>query len=214
MTRFIQTILFAIASATSLQASILFDLQGEVLKNDSGSPIPVNSLVLLVADTTNNGFATIADGSSLALNDFLNSGDDRILARYDLTNSGTSGVFAEGPSLTFGGGWDQGDPLALLWFPTLTLGSSTATLGNSYGFFSGPALNGSDAWITPADATNGHKLWFFTSDATVLTGSGSNVASLGNASLTVTAGAVPEPGRFMLSLAGVCALAFRRRRSR
>jgi|UniRef100_UPI003784643F MYXO-CTERM domain-containing protein len=201
-----------LVSTTSLRASILFDLSGELLKNNSGVAIPTNALILLVADTTNNGFATITDGSSLALNAALNSGDDRVLARFDLSNSGTAGVFAEGPSLNLGSGWDTGDPLALLWFPALTLASSAASAGDNYGLFSGPALNGSDAWITPNDATIGHKLWFFTSDATLLPSPppGSHASGLGNASLSVTG--VPEPSRSLLGLIGLGVLALRRRR--
>jgi len=208
--RFNLFIACAFVSATSLQASIFFDIQGELLKNSSGTAIPVNALILLVADTTNNGFANITDGSSLALNAFLNSGDDRVLARFDLSSSGTAGLFAEGPSLSFGGGWNETDPLALLWFPTLNLASSTVSNGTSYGLFSGPALDGSDAWITPTDGATGHKLYFFNADATILPDSppGSHAAGLGNASLTV----VPEPSRSLLALIGIAGVAFRRRR--
>jgi len=189
--------------------TILFDLQADILKDSLGNPMPTTGLVLLVADTNQNGFATLAEGSSLALNDSLNNGDDRVLARFDLSTNGTAGYLGEGPSITYGTGWDIGDPLALLWFPSLTTASTSVAGGTNFGFFSGAALDGSNAWITPADATSGHKLYFFTSDATIF-GAGSHAASLGNASLTVDA--IPEPSRALLSMIGFVALGLRRRR--
>lgn len=207
--------IFLMFGFESLSASILFDVQGELLKSGAGAAIGTNSLVMLVADTTRNGFATIADGSSLALNSSLNSGDDLVVARWNLSNTATAGVFADTASLNLGSGWDNGDPLALLWFPTLTTSALSATGGTSYGMFSGPALDGSDAWTTPTDGTNGHKLWFFTTDGVNLPAvpPGSNSASLGNASLSVSGGAVvPEPSRAFLMAAGLGVMLMRRRR--
>ncbi len=198
----------------SLQATITFDLQGELLKNSSGVAIPTDSLVLLVSDTTGNGFANITDGSSLALNAFLNGGDDQVLARFDLSNSATAGtLFDFTAPLTLSGGWGVGDPLALLWFPTLKLADATASSGAQYGLFSGPALDGSNNWITPADGASGYKLWFYNADAVSLPDPppGSHAGGLGNASLTV-AGVIPEPSRSLLALIGIAGVAFRRRR--
>jgi MYXO-CTERM domain-containing protein len=202
-------LIFFIASIASVQAgTISFDLQAESLKDGSGTALSVNGLVLLVADTSQNGFATIFEGSSLALNSSLNAGDDRVLARFDLTTNNIPGFLFENPSITYGSGWDIGDPLALLWFPTLTTASSTADAGTSYGFFSGPPLNGSDPWITPADGSSAYKLYFNTTDGANIPGT--HAANLGNASLTV--GAIPEPSRALLGMVGLTALGLRRRR--
>lgn len=196
-------------SPSAKAGTILFDLAADILKDSAGNPMVPSGLVILVADTNQNGFATLAEGSSLALNGFLNGGDDRILGRYDLTKNLTPGYLGENPEITYGAGFDVGDPLALLWFPTLTIASNSVAGGTEFGFFSGPALDGSNAWVTPAEATSGHKLFFYTSDATNF-GAGSHAASLGNASLTVAA--IPEPSRALLGMIGLTALGLRRRR--
>ncbi len=198
-----------LAATSAVQAgTILFDLQAEALKDSLGNPMATTGLVLLVADTTQNGFSSLSDGSSLALNAFLNGTDDKVLGRFNLSKNITPGLLLEAPSITYGSGWDIGDPLALLWFPTLNTASTTATSGNSYGFFSGAALNGSDAWVTPADATSGYKLFMFTSDAGNFPGT--QAPSAGVASLTVAG--VPEPSRALLGMIGLGVLALRRRR--
>jgi len=198
---------------TGASASITFDIQAEDLRNSAGG-IPSDALVLLVSDTARDGFASIADGSSLALNGFLNGGDDQILWRNSI--QATTGGFAPGAfadfttGLNLGGTWDAGDPLALLWFPSLTLASVQASGGDSYGFFSGPASAGSSDWVTPADGASAYKLYFFTDSATDLGIAGSLPSSAGNASLTVAA--IPEPSRALLGMIGLTALGLRRRR--
>lgn len=111
-------------------------------------------------------------------------------------------------------GWNAGDPLGLLWFPTLTLASTTIDAGTQYGFYrNGAAVDSTLAWTTPADGTDNYLLGFFTQDGGELSpGPGAaNPAAAGNASFTV-GGVVPEPSRMMLGLFGILGLAFRRRR--
>lgn len=207
------------SSITSSHASISFLIDADLLKNSSGTAISQSSLFLLVASTTNSTFEAISADSSTAVGSLLN-GDDRILFRGDLLGSpvvdgvlqvATGGLTLNSAPLT---DWTVGDPLALIWFPTLTSGSGTIAAGTTYGrYTNASSVDGSDAWITPSDPTTDHALLFYTQDGSELSpGAGaSNAASVGNASLTV-AGAVPEPGRFMLGLLGMMGLVIRRRR--
>lgn len=198
------------------EAAITFNIFSDLLKTQGGVAASQNGLVMLVADTSNDGFiSAIQNGSSLALNGAIDglSGDDFVLARWAIGgSSGTDGAFYDTTNeLTFPGsvsGWSSGDPLALLWFPTLTTASTLASTGDTYGLYSGPGSTGSAAWITPSDgATVGLK--FLMTDAAVDAGNLS--PSLGDASLTVVAG-VPEPSRSLLALLGFGVLALRRRR--
>ena len=205
-------LLLAISPAS---ATISFLIDGDSLKDSTGGALAQSSLFMLVSSTTNGTFDAITEGSLTAVGNLLNA-DDKILFRGNLLGSpDANGVLqiATG-ALTLNAGsltnWTVGDPLALLWFPTLTVGSSTIPAGTKYGLYTNAsAVDGSDPWITPADGTTDHSLLFYTTDGLNL-GPGSNPASAGNASLTVAA--VPEPSRSMLGLIGFGMLALRRRR--
>ena len=204
-------------AASPSKATISFLIDGDLLRDSSGTAIGQTSLFLLVSSTTDSIFSSITPDSSTAIGSLLN-GDDKILFRGNLANYGVNGVLSESTgSLTLNTGaltgWTSGDPLALLWFPTLTTGSGTIASGTTYGLYSNASVvDGSDAWITPSDPTTNHKLLFYTQAGSELSpGAGaSNSASVGNASLTV--GAVPEPSRSLLGLIGFGVLALRRRR--
>lgn len=198
------------------QASISFLVQGDLLKDSAGNAMAQSGLVLFVSSTTDASFSGITAGSSTSISSSLNGGDDRVVFKTDLSSYGTNGVL----DLTTGAlnlstvtGWNTGDPLALLWFPTLTAASSTIPAGTQYGFYTNAtAVDGTQAWVTPADPTSNYLLGFFTKDGVELSpGTGAaNSAAAGNASLTV--GAVPEPSRSMLGLIGFGMLTLRRRR--
>jgi len=200
---------------TSAHSSITFDIQAEDLRT-SGGAIPTDGLVILVADTGNNGFGAVEANRTFSSGSFLNAAnDDQILWKNSIVNTAglNTGAFADFTSaLNLDANWTTGDPLALLWFPTLTNATASSTANDSYGLFSGPALNGSNSWVTPSNGASGYKLYFFTSSATggTLSATGSHANSLGNASLTVTG--VPEPSRSLLGLIGFGVLALRRRR--
>jgi hypothetical protein len=198
-------------------ATVSFLIDGDLLKNSSGVAIPQNSLYLLVSSLNSSDFSAITDGSSTAVGSLLNS-DDRIIARGNLTAFGENGVLntsVTGLTLdsTVGGanaGWNPGDPLALLWFPTLTTASATIGANTTYGLYSNlAAIDGSSSWVTPADATSNYKLFFYNQSGVSLF-TGSNSAASGNASLTVVG--VPEPSRSLLGLIGLGVMALRRRR--
>jgi len=196
-------------------ATISFLIDGDLLKDSGGAAINQSSLFMLVSSTSDGTFAPINADSSTAVGSLLST-DDRVLFRGDLLGSpNANGVLGTATgALTLNSGaltnWTVGDPLALLWFPTLTVGSTTIPTGTTYGLYThATGLDGSDTWITPADGTTDHGLLFYTTDGGVLS-SGSNLASVGNASLTV--GAVPEPSRALLGLIGLGVVALRRRR--
>lgn len=211
--------LHAAARSFPLESHHFILIDGDLLRNSSGTAIGQSSLFFLVSSTTDSIFGAIAENSSTAIGSLLN-GDDKILFRGDLSNYGADGVLSTSTgSLTVNSGaltgWTSGDPLALLWFPTLTSGSGTIVAGTQYGLYTNAsAVDGSDAWITPADPTTNHKLLFYTQGASggdLSPGAGaSNLASAGNASLTVAG--VPEPSRSLLGLIGLGVLALRRRR--
>lgn len=202
----------AFIALSHLQASISFDLQAEQLRTDPSTAVaaPTSTLVMLVADTAHNGFSTITGERLLNVGSFLN-GDDQILLKSDIdTTTATPGVFADFQTLALSGAWSVGDPLALVWFPTYTTLSAQTLAGDSYGLYTNanPGVDGSDAWITPADGTSGYKLYFFTSAATLEHVGGSNPDSAGDASLIVA----PEPSLSCLALFGFAGILLRRRR--
>jgi hypothetical protein len=182
----------------SFGQSVTFNIDAEVLKTSGGAPMPITGLVMLVADTSVNGFSGPTDTA------FVN-GDDLELMRWSLDSTFGPGVFQKAANnLPLLGSWDANDPVQLYWFPTLTVGSATPGAGTSYGQYrDAVGLDMSDIWVTPS-AGGTVDLKFFTSDATFLHSGGSNPDSAGDASLTT----VPEPSAYsavfaMLCLAGV-----------
>lgn len=207
---------FSLIYITQGHASISFNIQSDLLKDSSGTAMSQNGLVLFVSSTSDTTFDSIVAGSSTAVGASLNGGDDKILFRSDLTSFGTNGVLdlsTGALELSTIAGWNTGDPLALLWFPTLTTASASIDAGVQYGFYSnGSAVDGSSTWVTPADPTSNYLLGFFTQDGGELSPgpTAANPAAAGNASLTVAG--VPEPSRALLGLLGLGFVALRRRR--
>lgn len=196
--------------------TVTFDVQADTLRTSTGA-IASDGVVMLVADTSGVGnFGAVQTGSSLTAGSFLDSGGkDLVLYSNTIQNTTqTAGAFtAFTPSITPGAGiyskLASGDPLALLWFPTLTSTSSTAAAGTSYGIYTGNGdADGSNSWVTPSSTSSGYKLYMFTQSAQLATGTNAN--SIGDATLTV--GAAPEPSRAILAALGMGALLLRRRR--
>lgn len=174
--------------ATKALGTVTLNMSVAYLNDSEGSPMPTTGLVLLVASTNDDTFGTPT------LDAFV-SGDDTILAKWDLSTWSTPGLLlgSTGP-LTLTGGWNAGDPLQLYWFPTLTLASSSPTAGAAYGQYrTNSPTDDSDLWITPTDGAT-VSLKFLT-----LAAGGSNSNSTGNASFTV--GGVAAPVILSLTIA-------------
>ncbi len=180
----------------------------------SGNPAPITSLVLLIADTTGDGFQGFLSGSSTTVGSLLNS-DDEIIYRDDMSAFFTPGVYSLAtPGLTLdstaasanAGTWSPGDNIAIVWFPTLTVATLSLTAGNSYGMLTA-GTTGSDAFSTPGDP--GSRIWqYYSTDAS------SGFFEAGNGTPTVAnQTVVPEPTSLLLAGIASLGLMIRRRRA-
>ena len=213
-----------VALACPLSAAITIQLQADMLKDTAGAPMPTTGLFLLVASINNTTLEGISAGASTAVNQLLfTGGDDYIIARGNLAAYGVAGVLdaflsvdpdtISAPADTFQlAGWENGDTLALFWFPTLTLGSSIIPAGTPFGSYTrNSAANGTSAWITPAEPASNYKLGFFTTDGGELSPGATAVNSPNSARASQSA--VPEPSTLGMAALGVIGLLSRRRRN-
>ncbi len=181
--------LFAVAA----RADVTINFDAGQLYDQDHTPLPNSSLVLLIADTGNNGFSPLTSGA-LMNDSFLANSDDLILAMSSVTDFGAFQGVSDSFTGSFHDGWNAGDPLALIWFADGN--GSLLSGGEHYGFFhSATGEDDSNPWTTPADGTFVWTLTFLTSSA----GGSVHADSLGDANLTVTA--VPEPATYAAGLA-------------
>jgi hypothetical protein len=143
--------LLLLSGVARLEGAIGLELLVDRLNDAGGSAAPTSTLVLIVADTTGNGLATAVQGPNLSLQSFLQGvdGDDLVVHRTNLAAAASPGVLtASVTGLDFADDtssrWGTGDPLYLLWFPTLTTASVNLSVGVPYGVL--PLGN------TPADS--------------------------------------------------------------
>lgn len=184
------------AASSAMAQSFAVEFQAGILRDRFGNPLSDGSLVLLVADTGDNGFTSLLAGSDLSVGSFLNS-DDQILFRavVDSDQFGVGSVvgsanliFDEFPTL------EVGHTLSLIWFSSVTGSSLTLTGGEDYGLFSAGV---EDDWIVPS-ASSLVELSFVTQAA-----EGSYSDSLSIASFSV----IPEPSTYA-ALLGIASLGF------
>jgi hypothetical protein len=182
----------ALLAAAHFRAhAFTINLDSELLKDESGTAMPISGLVVLTAGTSGSFYGPTPTS-------FI-GGDEIMLKKWDFSAFATAGVLSDTTGdLSFTGAWNAGDPLRIYWYPTLTLASTAPGTGTKYGTYrDAVGIDGSAAWITggPSDTVG---LKFYTSDATFLNTGGSNNAAAGRANLTV--GSVPEPTTPALSL--------------
>ena len=193
--------------------------------------MPLSGLFLLVASINNTAFEGITAGaltavSTTAANQSLFAGgDDYVVARGDL-NSGLfepgtlSRVLSLDPDNTANGsdtfslaGWENGDTLALFWFPTLTIGSVNIPAGTPFGSYTrATAVNSTQPWVTPNDGVSNYKLALYTTDGVTFSpgATAANSPAAGRSSQIV---GVPEPSTLGMAALGVIGLMSRRRRN-
>ncbi len=168
-------------SATGAFGGISFDIQAAVLLC-AGVQAPVGSRVYLVADTGRDGI-NVTPGYYTSAGQYWDNyantygGDDLIVYTTLLTQAGS---WIDTPTLSLGGAWKVGDPLAIIWQYRANEIVDPSVVGpsvqNTVGVYSGPgnptgdALPGggafvSDGWVTPGDGTTNHKLYFVTTMA-------------------------------------------------
>lgn len=200
-----------VLSCVCARATVTFNIYATELRTAGGTSLMAQDrLVLLVADTGNNGFGSLIDGAPLTVNSFL-SGDDLILFRGDLSG-GDLGYLIGVANFPLGGNnLGAGDAVRLYWFPTLTLSSTTAGEGNPYGSYRhGTGVDGSAPWVVPNDGAN-LDLKFFTTGNNQGEpfggGPASNDPTLGWASQTVAP--IPEASNVITAVLALGLCAFR-----
>ena len=200
----------SISIVPTASAELSFILNVDRVRDAGGTDYvsTATGLWIVVADTAQDGFQPITSGG-VNVNDFV-SDNDLVIFRGDFTTFFTDGVATSAATgLNFGNGWDTGDPLAFVWFPTAGTSATSVTGGEDYGIYTSPVpVDSSDAWITPADGTLDHTLQMVTTDNLGLFDPGGTVdPSAATASLQV----IPEPSVSLLALLSGL-LVFRRRR--
>lgn len=176
------------------------------VRDELGVLLPVNSLVLIVADTGAAGFGAalagqLNGGESLAEDAFLVG--DRIVQRNSSGNVfGTitaPGTLTENLTTSVPAGTiAPGTPFAVYWF-TQPNSSTTATIGEFFGVATHPS------WVFPADGSA-----FTFTTGTLGSTNFATVQNAGNATLPI---GVPEPSRVLLTMGALLGLLTRRRRS-
>jgi hypothetical protein len=164
------------------KADIEFIVSAANLQDQTGALAPTNSLVLLVADTGGDGFATqllptcpLSVGSTLMGTD--KPANDRIVAAWDMSSLGTAGQLLNVAKVAF----SANQPVALYCFPCLTLTSTIAGSGTYFGFYTDAAgFDGSMPWqmLPLGPPVNVVQLNFYTAAR-----GGSNPDTVGRASL-------------------------------
>ena len=161
-----------------------------------GNQLPSGRLVLLIADTAQDGFGTFISGRGLTAGSFLN-GDDQIVGRMFTDSLGeTAGQFN---AVQLSADLSAGDALAVAWFSTLNGSSAKLSPGDRYGLVFGSTPDDGDPWEVPT-AGSVISIYFLTSSA-----GGSHLDTEAYATHTVSA--IPEPSTYA-ALLGLAALGF------
>ncbi len=173
--------------SAQIQASVSFTISAERLQDPSGIDMAESGVLVLVADTSGDGFQGASPTAFV-------TADDHLVGMWDIAAGGgnTPGAFqGTTGAVSFSGDWGGGDPLAIYWFPTLSLPSEAPGEAVPYGMYTNGTQDGTDPWTTPADGTSGHRLIFLTTDAENLQPGGGSSDSADGLASNVTSGTAP-----------------------
>jgi hypothetical protein len=179
------------------------------LQYSSGANAADGGIFFLVADTANNGFASLTSDTIFSVGNMLSTGGDDYIAGIfpiDAGTTGTPGTSNVTLTLNYAAGIvAQNDALQLYWVPTVTNFGGSAPAGTAYGTFRSDSAitTGSDlsiSWFAPAANPSAESLTFAT-----LAAGGSYANIEGLADQTVLA-AVPEPATTVALLGGAAGL--------
>ncbi|MDQ8185917.1 fibronectin type III domain-containing protein [Pelagicoccus sp. SDUM812002] len=157
----------SLALASVGYGSISFNIAAGTLRDQSGTAID-SGLVILAIDTDRDGFS-LPDATN-----FL-TGDDMEVARWDFSEGGgldgeflASKVIADYDEVN----WEEGDPLALFWYPSLDKTATQPGAGAKFGVFADPSNESTgDTWTMPADNEHLYSLQFFAEGSLLSTSS-------------------------------------------
>lgn len=202
---FFSTAALAAAFAPFPAHALTITIDAETLRDAAGALFPTAGLIVLTAATEGTFLGPTPTS--------FTTGSEIEIARWDLSAWATPGALSDSTTdLFFSGAWDEGDPLRLYWYPTLTIDSLAPISGAAYGEYSDLfGIDESDPWITPAES-GVLNLHLGTTDASALLLPGSLAPAVGQANQVVAA-VVPEPGTAVYGLATIAVLALRRRRN-
>ena len=174
--------------ACEARAEIGFVVSAANLQDQSGNLASTRGLVLLVVDTVGSGFTTnVLPTSPLSVGSFLTGSgmptNDLIVGAWDLSSLSTQGQLIAYTIISYSPPIAASQAVALYWFPSLTLASTTAGPGTPFGFYTDPVgIDGSAPWVLPVDGANPAglaQLNFYTASR-----GGSNSNTTGQASYT------------------------------
>lgn len=156
--------------------ALSISLDANLLKDANGNAMPTTGLVMLVASTNDSTF-----NAPTPLN-FV-TGDDVIIAKWDLTSANSGGFDTPGVLSAFINTIvpvNSSNPLKLYWYPTLNFNSTAPGQNTPYGTYTDPVgIDGSTNWFGDSPSAT-ITLRFLTTDAnTGFDFAGSNPPSAG-----------------------------------
>jgi hypothetical protein len=196
-------LLCAVGIVPAAHATVSFDIQADLLQTlNAGEGMPTSGVVMLLADTQSNGFGPVEAFSftsdlSSGITADGSAGDDLVLWYSDLSSSGMNGVLAGWAAGIQIGDYgshtlSEGDALALVWFPDVSLVDGLVGVGESYGIFDETTGSLGSQWTTPANGSSAYGLYAFSENSALLP-YGENTGDLDSGILVADLSTVPEP---------------------
>jgi len=196
--------------SSSAGASTFVGLAAGDLTDQSGSALPVNSLLLLIASGADSQFENyLTEGQFV--------GGDDVALGFESVNNNLGGIQTTSNSFNLSTTL-VGQPIAIRWFSNFTyhqyLNAETPPVGSRYGTFAGLTTgnpNGGMAWVLPG--VGGAITINFVTDSANLFGDLRLPDAYNNSfgQTLSTIAAVPEPAGLILFSVGVGLVVLRRR---